>query len=269
MKQTKLKQIRLACSGSGFLAPIHGGGLCAFLDSGIQIKETAGTSGGSIAAALLALGKSSKEIKEICFLPVPKGIMDYRIGATCRKAQNDGSLLQKWLNDSIGDFTFQDTKIPVTIMATDLTLGKSFVFSKEETPTVKLADACRASASVPFVWSPVKLPNGNLGVDGGLCNNIPVNQLTNDSIPRVGIEVVDGLPAGPTSTYIEYVKQIIKTALSSNEGNLEAWAVASGASILSVNALPYGALDSELSESAKADLFNRGYKAVTDFLATK
>ena len=49
-----MKQVRLAFSGSGFLAPIHAGAACAFLDAGVQIVEVAGTSGGSIAAALIA-----------------------------------------------------------------------------------------------------------------------------------------------------------------------------------------------------------------------
>ena len=48
-----MQNVRVAFSGSGFLAPIHAGAVCGMLDSEKSILEVAGTSGGSIAAALV------------------------------------------------------------------------------------------------------------------------------------------------------------------------------------------------------------------------
>jgi NTE family protein len=145
-------------------------------------------------------------------------------------------------------------------MATDIDAGVPFRFSRETTPDVRLADACRASTSVPVIWAPAKVAGRKL-VDGGVCNNIPVNQLAVDDVPRLGFEIVDGSPAGSTKTLLGLLTQTIKTALSSNEGNLVAWAKASGADIVQINAAPYGAFDTALSAAEKEDLYERGLLA--------
>lgn len=257
-----MDQVRLAFSGSGFLAPIHAGAVCAFLDAGVEIVEVAGTSGGAIVAALVAAGKTSTEIKMIALRSPPKGIMRYQPFAIWRKAINEGTLLQAWLDEMIGETCFGGAKIPITIVATDIKAGAGYVFTREKTPHHRLSTACRASASVPFVWTPKKLGGVTL-CDGGMINNIPTDKLISDDIPRIGIQVEDGGSAGAVDSLLGFAKQCIGTLLSANENNLVAWAEQTGATIIPVSALPYGFLDSGLPLAAREELFQRGYEAAT------
>ncbi|WP_269765932.1 patatin-like phospholipase family protein [Burkholderia ubonensis] len=71
-------------------------------------------------------------------------------------------------------------------------------FSKEATPDVPIALAARASASISIVFAPVAVAGGSM-VDGGTCNNMPVNDLTAlDSLSGASIVRV---PAGYASSF--------------------------------------------------------------------
>jgi len=253
-------KIKVAFSGSGSLAPIHAGAVTAFLDTGHQIVEVAGTSGGSIVASAVALGLTGDDLKKIVMADLPKGIASFQILALLKLGLNDGKILLSYLKSLFGDATFSDLAIPLTIMATDISNKKSFEFSKTNTPKVRLVDACRASSSVPFFYAPY-LVNGVELVDGGCCNNIPVNRLTIDYIPRYGIDVVDGGNCS-ASSLIGLAKQTISTMLNANEDNLMAWGRETGATIVQVDANPYDFLNFDLTQDQKLDLFERGYDAV-------
>jgi len=257
-----MKKIRLAFSGSGFLAPIHAGAACAFMDNGVQIVEVAGTSGGSIAAALIASGKSSAQLKQIALAEIPDNIMAVQpFGALFRWALNDGHVLHQWLRDAIGDRNFRQAPMPCTIVASDVRRQAGVIFSKTRSPDLLLADACRMSASVPGVWAPVRY-NGMRVADGGMVCNIPTDKLVRDDVPRVGIQVTDGNAPAKLDTLLDFAKSCIGTMLNSNEGNLVAWAKQTGATIVPVDARPYGFLDGSLTLAERGDLFNRGYRAV-------
>ena len=260
-----MNQIRLAFSGSGFLAPIHAGAACAFLDAGIEIVEVAGTSGGSIIAALLATGISSADLKEIALQAPPRGVMRFQLLSLVKRGINNGRVLHKWLHEIIGHTPFNKATIPVTIMATEIAWRRGFTFDAANTPYIPLADACRASASVPFVWTPFRLCGTRL-VDGGMVCNIPTDKLVDDHIMRVGIQVTDTPTKGSVDTFIGYAKQCIGTLLEANENNLVAWAEQTGAEIISVNSGPYGFLDANLPQEAREYLFNKGYRAVSEWL---
>lgn len=258
-----MKKISIALSGSGFLAPILAGSICSILDLKIAITEIAGTSGGSIVAALVAMGLSSDQIKQIALSKLPSGIASIEYFAVFSQGLNKGNILHSWLKSIMGSTTFKTAKIPVTIMATDINKGHSVEFSVETTPDVLLADACRASASVPFFYTPFILEGVKL-VDGGMCCNIPVDKLTVNSTKRIGIEVIDGTPVGNTDSLLDLAKQSVSTMLSSNEDNLIAWGKQTGAEIIPVNAIPYGFLDADLPDVDKMILFNRGYTTVSN-----
>ena len=257
-----MEKIRLAFSGSGYLAPVHAGAICAFMDEGVQIIEVAGTSGGSIAASLVASGMSYRQIKAAALGDLPAGIVSYNPLELFREGLNTGDVLHGWLRSLFGDRTINNAVVPITIMATDINAGCSFVFNSKETPEVLLSDACRASASVPIVYVPAEVDGKKL-TDGGMCCNIPVDQLILDDVPRFGIEVKDGAPTGTTDSMIGLIEQCLSTMLSSNEANLTAWARQTGAKIIPVDATPYGFLNASLTLDQKTELFDRGYKAVT------
>lgn len=259
------KKIRLALSGSGYLAPVHGGAVCALLDAGIEIIEVAGTSGGSIVAAMLASGMDAGQIKIAALSDLPEGIVEYHALELFSEGLNSGGILHDWLEYILGDATFAEAKIPVQIMATDINAGRGHCFDATSAPALTLADACRASASVPLVYVPFTV-NGVKYCDGGMSNNIPVDVLVDDQYPRVGFEVMDGTESGNTDSMAGLMEQCIKTMMQSNEDNLTAWAQHTGSLISQIDANPFNFLDASLPLSAKQELFQRGYQAAQSII---
>jgi NTE family protein len=74
------------------------------------------------------------------------------------------------------------------VTGTNLTTGRTQVFSSEETPDFPVADAIRISMSLPFIYKPYVINKKQVGwpscgtyVDGGLWNNLPFREF--DSAP--------------------------------------------------------------------------------------
>jgi len=255
-------KVRVAFSGSGFLTPVHVGAATAFIDAGCEIIEVAGTSGGCICAAFIAAGISPAKMKLIAIADLPHDILDFELYALLKdEGLNDGSTLLEWLKGILGSLKMGQSLVPVTISATDINAGKQFNFSNTETPDVLMADACRASASVPFVFSPHKTA-GRKFVDGGVCCNLPIDDLIVDEIPRFGIQVIDGTTEGTTDTFIGLTTQLIGTMMASNQANMVEFGIRTGATIIPVSAITFGFLNARLTMGQKIELFNRGYDAV-------
>jgi NTE family protein len=82
--------------------------------------------------------------------------------------------------------TFSDlrkySKVMYTVNALNINDSKLEYFNYQLTPHVKIVDAIRASCSLPFLLPCYSINNKNY-FDGGLCNNLPVDLLTeNDTI---------------------------------------------------------------------------------------
>jgi NTE family protein len=93
-----------------------------------------------------------------------------------------GERLRAFFDKYLQGRTFADLRIPLTLVAVDLNTGREIHL--REGP---VADALRASVSVPGLLKPVELTGQRL-VDGGLLNNLPV-----DVVREMGAEVVLGV----------------------------------------------------------------------------
>jgi NTE family protein len=271
-KPKSLKKAKIAFGGSGFLAPIHSGAFCAFVDSGYEIVEVAGTSGGSIVAAMIAAGLSCKDLQKIAMEPLPKNILSiqYRNLFNFRNklAINDGNVLYQWILDKVGeDVTFEKAKLPIHIVSTDIRGPNSYVFSKKHTPHIPLALAARASSAVPYIFSPVKLSTGELLVDGGECNNIPVSKLSRSTDALLfGIQVFSPSTLKPNFSVLDYTEQHITALLGANEGTQDLLARTMGADIIKVYSEGYNFLNAHLTSTQKEKLYQNGYNAVKQHL---
>jgi NTE family protein len=87
-----------------------------------------------------------------------------------------------------GDVTIESLALPLTIVATDIGTGQKVVFRSGE-----LSGAMRASMSVPALLSPVPY-RGRYLVDGGLVDNLPVDEVMESCRPDVVIAVDVGSP---------------------------------------------------------------------------
>jgi len=162
------KKVGLALGGGAARGLAHIGVLSVLEKAGIPIDMIAGTSMGAIVGALYAAGKSPAEIKRAMTklnMRQMFTLIDFGIPTS---GFIKGNKITDWLQSLIGGVHFEDLKIPFACNATDINLCDEVVM--KEGP---VAEAVRASASIPVVFSPAKW-RGRYLVDGVLIDPVPV-----------------------------------------------------------------------------------------------
>lgn len=264
-----MNPIRIALSGSGFKFPAHVGALLAVRDAGYTPIEYAGTSGGSIVAMLAAFGMSLDDMKSLTLSHDWSGMLTFNPWALLSDiGYCSGNALLGWLNQQTKGVTFGQLGTDLLIMASDVSNGTGFEFSKSRTPDVSIALAARASASIPFVFSPVQVP-GALLMDGGLVNNIPVDRLAVDHVPRLGVELVSKTsPLTPgVHSFLDIAPRVAELMLSANENTHVEIGEHEGARLAFVETGYANGLDRNMSLATRERLLNDGYAATRDALA--
>ncbi len=106
------------------------------------------------------------------------------------KSAIKGRRIKKLLQDKFfGNKTFDDLKIPLVIVATDIASFTPVYFTKG-----KLIDAIMASSSIPGIFPPYKI-DGKLYIDGGVSKHIPYKILfTKFNVKKVvAVDLVSGV----------------------------------------------------------------------------
>jgi NTE family protein len=258
-----MNPIRLAFSGSGFKTPAHVGAISAVHDAGYTPVEYAGTSGGSIVAALAACGMPLEEMQQLTMRQDWSDMLELNpLSIFDRMGFCNGENLLEWLQQHTGSRTFAQLDVDLTIVATDLAAGAPFVFSKATTPDVPIALAARASAAIPIVYAPVMYA-GRWLVDGGVENNIPVDKLLIDKAPRLGVHLDAKIaPLKPgLHTIMTIAPRVIELTLDAQEDAHIAAALASGAKVCSVETGFADGLDRNMARDIRQKLFDGGYVA--------
>lgn len=208
--QTTLKYQNLVMEGGGIKGIAYGGALQELDKKGIlhDIKRVAGTSAGAIQACLLSIGYTPEEIIEIVNdTPIESFNDDGFVSkATKRLFKEYGwfrgdSFLQKmeqviYQRTGNADLTFEElhhlaSSYPfrdLYVTGTNLTNQSLEVFSYENYPKMRIADAVRISMSIPLYYRSLwvdkqgnifdKKPQDSeagLFVDGGLLLNFPID----------------------------------------------------------------------------------------------
>jgi len=172
MKQVLPKiKIGLALSGGGAKAPAHVGILKVFEAHGIKIHRIVGVSAGALIGAAFSIGRTCDEMLEVISKYHNKHLRDLLKLKGQQESILDDKEIKKGFIDMLGMKTFNDLKIPFACVAVDLESGKEIILDKG-----LLWESCRASSSMPFIFSPYFLEYRYL-VDGGLTNNLPVDVL--------------------------------------------------------------------------------------------
>lgn len=172
-------EIGLALGGGAVLGAAHIGVLRALDEMGTRVKYVTGTSIGAFVGALYAGGLSWKEIETIAldlkWLDISR-VRPSRFGLLSNEKL--GSVIEKQL----GELRFEDTEIPLAMVATDITTGEKVVLNKGGMATAVMASTC-----IPGLFAPVEI-NGRLLVDGGVVENVPLSPL-----PDMGAKFVIGV----------------------------------------------------------------------------
>jgi NTE family protein len=194
-------RIGLALSGGGARGIAHVGVLKVLEELRVPIHCVTGTSMGAIVGATFAAGRSPEEMAKFVLdvdwdevfrdkpprdeIAVSRKKDDYKTlfapefgikdgGVALPKGVLAGVAIESFFRTlsipafGIGDFN--KLPIPFRAIATDIETGEEVVLDHGSLPV-----AMRASMSVPGAMSPVEI-DGRLLVDGGIANNLPINE---------------------------------------------------------------------------------------------
>ncbi len=195
-------KIGLALSGGGARGLAHIGLLKVIDEIGLEVDYISGTSFGALIGGMYSLGYTGQEIEAIflkfdfrsqisdsisrrdLFIEEKRwldyGVVNFNIDEdlslnipmSILSGNNMLQKLAKYLNRGIYYQTFDDFPIPFRCNATNLTTGESVTFKQGN-----LIDVVRASMAFPTLLEPFEV-NGDLFVDGGVKDNLPVQALT-------------------------------------------------------------------------------------------
>jgi predicted acylesterase/phospholipase RssA len=185
MDSTKLK-LKVAFQGGGanLISLLECAAYLSELEKNnkVEIVEVSGTSAGSIVAGLIAMGfdleVSKQKIKNqrkklIKSLKLPKfsKTLNVLTGKPLLDIKVLHSFLEEIFSDDNGDIPqFKDTKIPLTVIATDLKAKKKSAYNEQGSSNQPIIDSIVSSCALPLVFRTHK--SESKLVDGGLNNSL-------------------------------------------------------------------------------------------------
>lgn len=187
------KNLKYTClfGGGAIRGVSYIGAIKAMEELGICIDTFGGSSVGSIIAALLAVGYTADELKQI-FLKVNFELFkDISIAFGPIFAISKGEVFLEWVRELIekkfyGEnykkgankaVTFKDIEKNLVIITTNLSNFECKEFSRFETPDYEIASAIRISSCMPGLMKPIEY-NNTLLVDGDLQKSFPMWKLS-------------------------------------------------------------------------------------------
>jgi NTE family protein len=168
MWKKKKKKVGLALGSGSARGWAHIGAIEAIEEAGIPIHCIAGTSIGSFVGAVYSTG-DLRSLKDFALQMDWKKVMSYFDVVFPKSGFMDGKKVHELFSIHTDAKTFDDFKIPISMIATNIRSGKKVIINSGN-----IIEGIRASVSVPGVFTPVKRGNDWL-VDGGLIDPIPVS----------------------------------------------------------------------------------------------
>lgn len=167
MIKSKRPKIGLALGSGGSRGLSHIGVIKVLQENNIPIDFIAGSSIGAMVGGFYAAGLEVERIEEIALDTSWRKLFSL-IDPHLKQGLIGGEKVKQFIDTYIGGKKFEDCKIPFTAVATDLKTGMAVILNKGE-----MAQAIRASVSIPLVFKPVKI-NDQALADGGLSAPVPV-----------------------------------------------------------------------------------------------
>lgn len=287
-------------------------------DAGYQFHRVAGTSAGAIVGALIAAGMPPDRMQQVMrevdygrfqdegFLD-HLGLVGKGLSVLFEKGIYEGNYLRSWLDallTDLGKRTFADLKVDdpgsslppekaykLVVMASDVSRGELVRFpwdypSYGLDPDEQLvADAVRASMSIPFFYEPIRLrwrasdgtETDSFLVDGGMLSNFPIEVFdrTDGRAPRwptFGIK----LSARPQSARAQKFRidgtfALARAMIGTMTGFHDQMHIDDECvlkRLMFVDSANTKATDFDLDETAQDLLFENGRGAATDFLSS-
>jgi NTE family protein len=205
--------IALALGGGFARGFAHLGILQVLEQNRIPISHIAGSSVGSILGAAYASGAPLARIVAACRTIRFRDIGRWHV-SRLGLASNDR--LADLIKNVFEARKFEDLRIPLAVVATDLATGEPVTFTHGN-----LVDCIRASCAFPGLFEPVEIGTRCLA-DGGLTTPVPTKaarDLGATHVVGVSIGMHDGRRGTPTNIF-----QVVSRAVSAAQKNqLELW----------------------------------------------
>ena len=266
------------------------GAVKALEELGIIPDRLAGSSVGSIFAALLAVGYNAEELKDIFIKVSFELFKDISIGLGPLFAISKGEVFLEWVRELIekkyyGEnykkgvnpaVTFKDIKKNLVVITTNLSNFECKEFSRFDTPDYEIASAVRISCCMPGLMKPIEY-NKTLLVDGDLQKSWPMwklsKHLLNDD-ERILEFRLEGNYESNDISGINYANAVYScmTAISTSfitniYGNKDKF------DYIVLNTGDIVVVDFNINEAKRNDLINSGYNQTIsyfkDFLIEK
>jgi NTE family protein len=276
--------------------------------AGYRVRRIAGTSAGAIVGALIAAGAPpgalAQIMREIDYRRFEdKGFLDHfgvagrGLSALFEKGIYEGTVLRDWLHgllSDVGAAKFGDLRITddphsclppqcsykLVVLTSDVSQGR-LVRLPWDYPRYGLdpdeqfvADAVRASMSIPIFYEPVRLQQSYL-VDGGMLSNFPIDVFdrTDGKQPRwptFGLKL-SARPLSPAEERFDVhgtlslLKSMVGTMMNFHDQmHIDDPAVL--ARTLFIDTLGVKATDFDIDEATQTALFENGRTAAIKFL---
>lgn len=226
-------KLGIALSGGGIRGIAHAGVLKALEDNGIKPDIIGGTSAGSLIAVLYAMGYSPYYIyilfkryaKELTYInggPIISGIGNFMMNKkNTIRGLKSGKNLETVYNKIAykkGVRKINQISMPIVIPTVDIANSKEYVFtnivpnnvedSSQYISNITVGRAVRASSSFPAVFTPCEFEN-HYFMDGGLLDNIPVNEVKKQGADKVIAVKFDADPINEESNIMDIVMKTI------------------------------------------------------------
>lgn len=165
-------KVGIALSGGAARCIAHLGVLEVFKKAGIPVHLISGTSGGALVGALYASGRYSidelvRHVSGLNWWQVTRPVIS-------RRGLLSSDRIRRFVQEWIGEMTFDQAAIPLAIVATDLRTGGKAVLREG-----LIAPAVQASCSLPVIFTPTRYGD-RLLIDGGYVSQLPVRVAKED-----------------------------------------------------------------------------------------
>jgi NTE family protein len=246
------------------------GAVRRLMRAGYVFPRVAGTSAGSIVAAFLAAGATEEQLAEAMdrleyrrvadrAWPIP--LVSEGISLLSKRGVYEGDYIREFVREELeklgvatfGQLRRSDAQMDknlepyqrykLVVMATDVTRGRllrlpwDYRLLNLEPDEQLVADAVRASISIPLYFEPVTLHDGTTGeetllVDGGVLSNFPIEIFDRTDArkprwPTFGVKIIPALPAGDAELFpgialpklppVHLLQQVVATAIVGND----------------------------------------------------
>ncbi len=159
----------LVLCGGGSLGTAHLGAIAALQERGFEFDHFGGTSIGAAMSAALATGLSPHQIMDLCDELFVKSKAMSRLTVP-RHALLDHHTLDASLKDHYGGLAIEDAALNFFAVTTSLTHNDVRLMRKGP-----IWEGVRASTSLPGIFPPFICEDGEVLIDGGLLDNVPVS----------------------------------------------------------------------------------------------